>query len=157
MRGAQLCAAMLCGVLCCAAPSVGFGEDAADNDPSVLRIDAGRLGALLDRASEATGHLGRKSSSADDADTPLSVDMTTKEVAVQLLLFRNMLVERHLPGRDRAIQWPEWIFEPPTASHSKETLRSRIDWLSEEVVAITDPVCGVAAKKTGDYLICSVE
>ena len=159
MRRSQLCAAILCGALCHAVAGTSVAEDADDEDPSARRIELGQLSALLDRATEATGHLDRKTPapSGDNAESPLTIDIITKDVATELLQFRNTLLLRGLPGGNRKIQWPKWIFEPPTGSHSRKELQSRIDWLSEQVVAITDPVCEAAANATQDHLICSVE
>ena len=166
MRGSQLYAAVLCGALCYVAPIANAIEPdltekklkttKLDEDMYELSIDAGRLGAVLQRATEAADHL-RTMTPPYEVASPLGVDVATKEAAAQLLIFRNMLLARNLPGGNREIEWPKWMFEPPTAKHSQKTLDARVLWLSREVEAIVDPVCEAAKERTKDLLICSVE
>ena len=132
--------------------SVGLAAE----DPLDLPIQAERLGVLLYRASEAADAVSDASSRY--ATTPvLRADLATKLAAAELLMLRNKLLARGLPGADRKISWPAWMFEPPSASTSERVLNARIEWLAAEVEAISDPICNIAAATQGDHLICSVE
>jgi hypothetical protein len=147
-------------VLCCVLlPGIGnAAEDALahEDDPSSLRIQAGTYSALIARASEAASKMN--SVSVDDRENyALHADASIKGAAADLLLLRNQLLMRRLPGGDHKIQWPAWIFEPPTGAISKQTLESRLDWLATQAEAITEPVCQLAATTENDPLICSVE
>ena len=147
-------------VLCCLLTSgvVHAAEDplADDEDPLDLPIQAERLGALIQRASEAADAVVNGSSRYANAYT-LRADVATKDVAAELLVLRNKLLAQGLPGADRRIKWPTWMLEPPSASTPARVLDGRIEWLATEVEAMTDAICTIAAAKQGDHLICSVE
>ena len=80
-----------------------------------------------------------------------------KAAARELLAFRNYLLELGLPGAERPIKWPQWMFEPPTDKTPLKVLKARMDWLNANVFPMTDPVCELAGEQTNDHLICSVE
>lgn len=147
-------------VLCCLLTSgfVHAAEDPLADDPDPLDwpIRAERLGALIQRASEAADAVIDGSSRYAGAYT-LRTDVATKDAAAELLILRNKLLGEGLPGADRRIRWPAWMLEPPSASTPARVLDGRIEWLATEVEAMTDAICTIAAAKQSDHLICSVE
>jgi hypothetical protein len=166
MRGAQLCAALVCGVLCCAAPIANAIEP--DLTEKKLRtagsderaIEPERLSALLARASEAanTVHRARMSKSQPSSTSnALHMDAATKAAARELLAFRNSLLELGLPGAERPMKWPQWVLEPPTDKTPLPVLKARMDWLNDNAQRMTGPVCKLASEQTGDHVVCSVE
>jgi hypothetical protein len=166
MRGSQLCAAIICGALYCAAPIANAIEpDLSEKQLQTARLDEGaiepeRLSALLARAAEAATTVQRALMSSSESRSPGNVfrmDAATKATARELLAFRNYLLELGLPGAERPIKWPQWVFEPPTDKTPLPVLRARMDWLNDNVFRMTDPVCKLASKQTGDHLVCSVE
>ncbi|HEY7640554.1 MAG TPA: hypothetical protein VH814_12595 [Steroidobacteraceae bacterium] len=167
MRGSPLYAAIFCGVLCYGAPTVSSAvkPDLSEKQLQQAGLDEGaiepeRLSVLIRRALDAAATLR-------DARTPkeetlgtsnaLRIDAAIKAAAAELLVFRNYLIEHALPGAERPIQWPRWMFEPPTDKTPVQVLRARIDWLNRNATPMTDAVCDLASVQTGDHLVCSVE
>lgn len=128
-------------------------EDGADLDE--MGIHLGQLAARLTRATEATYQLASRNS-ADCATRGL--DIGIKETAIELSLFVRLLQDTRVAGIEapKQLKLPAWVFEPPGCPTVKEIER-RSDWLDEQLMAATDPVCAKAAEKTGNRLICSVE
>lgn len=168
MRGSQLYAAVLCGALCYVAPIANAIEpDLTEKKLQAAGLDEGaiepeRLSALIARASEAatTVQQARMSQSKLEprsTSNAFRVDAATKAAALELLVFRNSLLELGLPGAERPIKWPQWMFDPPTDKTPLQVLRARMDWLNANVFPMTDPVCELAGEQTGDHLACSVE
>jgi hypothetical protein len=85
------------------------------------------------------------------------MDAATKAAARELLAFRNYLIELGLPGAERPIKWPQWVLEPPTDKTPLQVLKARMDWLNDNALQLTGPVCKLAGEQTGDHLVCSVE
>jgi hypothetical protein len=157
---------MMCGALCCAAPIASAIEpDLSEKQLYKAGLDEGaiepeRLSALIARASEAaiTVHQARTSQSEPrSTSNALRIDAAIKATARDLLAFRNALLELGLPGAERPVKWPQWVFEPPTDKTPLRVLKARMDWLNANVFPMTDPVCELAAKQTDDHLICSAE
>jgi hypothetical protein len=148
-------------VLCCLLTSgvVLAAEDPLADDPDPLDwpIRAERLGVQIQRASEAADTVNDGSASRNVSAYTLRADLATKQAAADLLMLRNKLLAKGMPGPDRRINWPVWMFEPPSASTPKRVLNDRIEWLETEVEAMTDAICTIAAAINGDHLVCSVE
>jgi hypothetical protein len=166
MRGSQLWAAVLCSVLCHGAPIANAIEpDLTEKKLQTAGLDEGaiepeRLSALIARATEAatTVHQARMSKSEPrSTSNAFRIDAATKAAALELLVFRNSLLELGLPGAERPIKWPQWVFEPPTGKTPLKVLKAHMDWLNANVFPMTDPVCELASEQTGDHLVCSVE
>jgi hypothetical protein len=166
MRGSLLCAAIVCGALCCAAPITNAIEpDLTEKQLQTAGFDEGaiepeRLSALIARASEAatTVQQARMSKSEPrSTSNAFRIDAAIKAAARELLVFQNYLLELGLPGAERPIKWPKWVFEPPTDKTPPQVLKARMDWLNANVFPMTDPVCKLASEQTDDHLVCSVE
>ena len=166
MRGSQLCAAIVWCAICCAAPIANAIEpDLSEKQLHNAKLDEGaiepeRLSALLARATEAATSVHQAKASKSEArstSNAFRIDAAIKATAHQLLVFRNYLLELGLPGAERRIKWPQWVFEPPTDKTPLSELKARMDWLNANVFPMTDPVCELAAEQTGDHLVCSVE
>ena len=132
-----------------------------EDNPGGLAIDSGRLPYIIER-SEAGLDLAEpkaKVSRSLEAESLLSADRALKETAMRLLLLRNRLLEMGLVKEQevRPTVWPRWIFEPPSASESPDTLDARLVWISTEAVKLTEIGCDIGRKKTKDPLFCSVE
>lgn len=168
MRRSQLCAAIVCCAFCCAAPIANAIEpDLTEKKLQTAGLDEGaiepeRLSVLIARASEAatTVHQARTSKSESEprgTSNAFRIDAAIKAAARDLLVFRNYLLELGLPGAERPIKWPQWVFEPPTDKTPLSVLKARMDWLNASVFQMTDPVCELAGEQTGDHRVCSVE
>jgi hypothetical protein len=146
-------------VLTMALGSALHADSAQDEelDPLALRIEVGQYSALLGRASEAADILF--ADHKDDSDVDDKCGWGVKATALELLELRNKLAaKKHmLPKQAMRMQWPAWVFEPPTECPSLEEIRRRLDWLGTQVELVTEAVCSAAQAKTGDALICSVE
>jgi hypothetical protein len=132
-----------------------------EDNPGGLAIDSGRLPYIIER-SEAGLDLAEpkaKVSRSLEAESLLSADRALKETAMRLLLLRNRLLEMGLVKEQevRPTVWPRWIFEPPSASESPDTLDARLVWISTEAAKLTEIGCDIGRKKTKDPLFCSVE
>ena len=134
-----------------------YSADDEELDPQALRIEAGQYSALLGRASEAADILFADHKRDSDVDDKCGSGV--KSVALDLLALRNKLADKKdmLPKQVLRMKWPAWVFEPPTECASPKEIRRRLDWLGTQVELVTAAVCGAAAAKTGDTLICSVE
>ena len=132
-----------------------------EDNPTGLAIDCGRMPIIIER-SEAGLDLAvpkAKVSLSLEAESLLSADRALKETAMRLLLLRNRLLEMGLVKEQevRTTVWPRWVFEPPSASESPDTLDARLAWISTEANKLTEIGCEIGRKKTEDLLFCSVE
>ena len=156
MRSLHVAVCLLVAAISGATLSGETPPDDGDSDPGEMGIRAGRLDYLLERATEASYQLTRSDHAGGCATRDW--DASTKITALRLRLFESEMYAARLAGLNssKQIKWPPWVFEPPGCPTVREIDR-RIDWLEQQVVSATDPVCAKAAEKTGDTLICSVE
>jgi hypothetical protein len=132
-----------------------------EDDPSMLTINCERWSALIRRSNEGLD-LREQSRTGDldsDAQWLLRADHALKEDAAMLLLLRNRLLELGLYEVQsvRTTAWPRWIFEPPSASETPETLTARLNWIETEAEKLVGIGCDVGRKKSDNSLFCSVE
>jgi len=132
-----------------------------EEDPSNLSIDSGRWAILIERSNAGLDLLERSDSDFpyNDARFLYSADYALKDDAVLLLQLRNRLLHMKLvkPADVKATKWPSWIFEPPTANVSPDTLAARLDWIETEADKLVEIGCEIGRKKSDDTLFCSVE
>lgn len=132
-----------------------------EDDPSMLAIDSERWSVLIDRSNSGLDLLGQSNvdESFDDAYWLLRTDAALKADATQLLQLRNRLLNMRLVKASsvRTTKWPSWIFEPPTARVSPDTLAARLHWIATEADKLVEIGCNIGREKSNDTLFCSVE
>jgi hypothetical protein len=141
-----------------------LGQESArtfEADPSALAIDSERWEYLISLSGEGLDMVEtpRRDNPDYKAASLLSADRALKDNAARLLLLRNRLLEMGLVKEQdaRNTVWPRWVFEPPSASESADTLDARLRWLSAEATKLTEIGCEVGRKQSHDVLFCSVE
>lgn len=125
-----------------------------------LRIDAGRLGGLIDRATDGLDMRPARAQASPDREAAqrLAIDRQLRDAGLKVLLLRNRLLYEDVIGEReaRVTHWPAWILQPPESALSPVDLRERYDWLDAEVKALAEHACQVGREKSGDANFCVV-
>jgi len=136
-------------------------EQAFEEDPSTFGIDSERWSMIIDRSHEGLNLVEARSDPDRDARTEwlLRTDRALKEDALSLVLLRNRLLAMGLLNKQdaEAIDWPRWMFDPPSSEETPDTLEARLQWVSAEAEKLTEIGCEIGRKKSDEPLFCSVE
>ena len=159
----QVFAAITCLMVGCGAKSEKLSEaaQAFEEDPSMLGIDSERWSMIIQRSHEGLNLAEPQGAKELDYKTRwlLRTDRALKEDALDLVLLRNRLLAMGLLKESdaKATAWPQWIFEPPSAHETPDTLDARLSWVSAQAEKLTAIGCEIGSKKSNEPLFCSVE
>lgn len=150
--------------VCCALvllPIAGCEKDKPEADLDTLAIDASRLSVLIDRSTEGLDLQPARAPNSPDAEAAkrLEIDKNLRDVGLKVLILRNRLMHDDLLGEreGRETHWPSWISLPPESSLAPADLQERYDWLSQEVIKLSEHGCKLGRDKTSNALFCSLD
>ncbi|MES1263180.1 MAG: hypothetical protein ABUL69_02410, partial [Peristeroidobacter soli] len=132
----EVFAAITCLMVGCSpkAEKLSEAEQAFEDDPSMLGIDSERWSMIIQRSHEGLNLAESQDAKEPDYKTSwlLRTDRELKEDALALVLLRNRLLAMELLKASDAqtTRWPQWIFEPPSAHETPDTLDARLNWVS---------------------------
>lgn len=126
-----------------------------------LRMDAGRLGGLLDRATDGLDLQPAKAQESRDPEAAkrLEIDRKLRDTGLKVLLLRNRLLYEDVIGESdaRVTRWPAWILQPPESALSPIDLQQRYEWLDAEVKSLAEHGCKIGREKGNDQNFCAVQ
>jgi hypothetical protein len=139
-------------------PLAACDQGKGNVDLDHLRLDASRLGRLVDGSTAGLDAQGARGQEAHDADAAkrLEIDRALRDAGLKVLILRNRLLYEDVIGEReaRATHWPAWILQPPESSLSPVDLEERYEWLRAQVQSLAEPGCRIARDKQGDAAIC---
>ncbi len=142
--------------------SAGFAHADAGDDALTLRIDAGRLGALVDQSADALHAIAPQAAPQAPAATPDERAYAHQELVSAVTRY-NFVSDQACragavdPSLCEGPYLPAWINDPPGTAYSTERLRAMIDEASRRLVPFWKDLCVKARKKTHDESFCQIE
>jgi hypothetical protein len=150
--------------VCCAVlllPLAACDQGKGDVNLDQLKIDAGRLGGVVDRATDGLDLQpnGMQQSKDPEAAKRLAIDYALRAAALKVLILRNRLLYEDVIGEKEAreTQWPNWVLTPPESALSPVDLKERYAWLDAEVKGLAEHGCGIGREKSHDQNFCAVQ
>ena len=147
----------LLGLLPLAACDQGKGDVNLDQ----LKIDAGRLGGLIDRATDGLDLQPARAQESPDVDAAkrLEIDRALRDAGLKVLILRNRLLYEDVIGERQAreTRWPGWIVQPQESGLSPVELKDRYEWLTAEVKSLAEHGCKFGREKGNDQNFCAVQ
>ena len=142
-------------------PIAGCEQAKPEAELDTLAIDAGRLSVLIERSTEGLDLQPAKAPNTPDraAAQRLEIDKELRDAGLKVLVLRNRLMHDDLIGEreGRETHWPGWIALPPESSLTPEDLQERYDWLSKEVIKLSEHGCKLGRDQTKNELFCSLD
>lgn len=142
-------------------PLAACDQGKGDVNLDTLKLDSGRLGGLIDRATDGLDLQPASGQQAHDADAAkrLEIDRALRDAGLKALLLRNRLLFEDVIGEREAREthWPAWILQPPESALSPVDLQERYAWLSAELKALAEHGCRIGREKASDPNFCAVQ
>jgi len=142
-------------------PLASCDQGKGDVNLDRLGVDAGRLGGLIDRATDALDLQPARAQESHDPEAAkrLAIDRQLRDTGLKVLLLRNRLLYEDVIGEReaRVTRWPAWILQPPESALSPVDLQQRYEWLDTEVKSLAEHGCKVGREKSNDQNFCAVQ
>jgi hypothetical protein len=149
---------------------IGFQASAAapadapssDADPAVLAIDAGRLGAMVDRTADALKFLAPSARDDTTAQEPAQTGPVFPELVYAVRRY-NILVGEACSAGIVGMEFcanpyaPTWLGDAPDASYGNAALRAMIDDATAHLEPFWSLVCAKATRASKDEAFCQLE
>jgi len=142
-------------------PLAACDQGKGDVNLDQLKIDAGRLGGVIDRATDGLDLQPTRQQASKDPDAAkrLAIDYALRAAALKVLILRNRLLYEDVIGEKEAREtpWPNWVLAPPESALSPIDLEARFAWLEAEVKGLAEHGCKIGREKSNDLNFCTVK
>lgn len=142
-------------------PLAACDQGKGDVNLDQLQVDAGRLGGVVDRATDGLDLQPARIQESKDPDAAkrLAIDYALRAAALKVLILRNRLLYEDVIGEREAREthWPAWVLAPPESALSPIDLHERYEWLSAEIRNLAERGCKIGREKSNDANFCAVQ